>query len=548
MKGRGERKDFACEKKGRFCNAVSGLIQSRRWWKRYFHSGIFVSMSSSASPLGSSPIPIFTDDSVDLLPEAGPQQPSFAQSLFPKKDKPRAVHRRTSSEVSSDGFFLSTSSLDDRSVYSENSAPLFSHLDKFVPLHDQILSLVGEVSVTESEALARSQAFKTIQDLVARYNPAIVAETFGSFSTGLSLSSSDVDIVLMRVSSSCDQQLSTSSADVGCMPAADLESGSSLTLRCDCSNGDEHNSFSSISSALLNESLGASPEVSLRSNVNQWWEIPPPDPEDTEHNLKDSVSAAPRHLLGCTAASSHSPRASEAFSFDDFPAVLQACPRMSNISYINMAKIPIIKVAVSHDVPGLDPISVDITSAVSSSRDCSDPAFQHSGLRVRDFVMSALRDYPNIKPLVIVMKVVLSSRGLSSAYRGGLGSYPLFVIVYYWMRFRCQDDIKLGREEEQGALGRILMEFLKWFASMFPWETSALDWEPAADSEGSCCHFRPLVALRTDLNLTASTFKATVVVLDPLNPGVNVAAVSHPCFLVSFCLISVYRALLHFGG
>ena len=505
-------------------------------------------MSSSASPLCSSPTPIFTDDSVDLLPEAGPQQPSFAQSLSPTKDKSRALHRRTSSEVSSDMSFFPTSNLDDRSVFSEDSAPLFSHLDKFVPLHDQILSLVGEVSVTENEALARSQAVKTIQDLVARCNPAIVAETFGSFSTGLSLSSSNVDIVLVRVSSSCDQQLSTSSSDVGCMPAADLESGSSFLPPCDFSNGDEHNSFNGISLALPNESLDASPEASLRVDVNQWWEIPPPDPEDTEHYLKDSVSAAPRHLLDCTAASSHSPLASEAFSFDDLPAVLQACPRISNISYINMAKIPIIKVVVSHDVPGLDPISVDITSAVSSSRDCSDPAFQHSGLRVRHFVMLALRDYPNIKPVVTVMKVVLSSRGLSSAYRGGLGSYPLFVIVYYWMRFRCQDDIKLGREEEQGALGRILMEFLKWFASMFPWETSALDWEPAADSEGSCCHFRPLVALRTDLNLTASTFKATVVVLDPLNPGVNVAAVSHPCFLVSFCLISVYRALLHFGG
>jgi hypothetical protein len=97
-------------------------------------------------------------------------------------------------------------------------------------------------------------------------------------------------------------------------------------------------------------------------------------------------------------------------------------------------------------------------------------------------------------------------------------------------------------------LGRILMEFLKWFASMFPWETSALDWEPVADSEASCCHFHPVVALRTDLNLTASTFKATVVVLDPLNPGVNAAAVSDPCFFVSFCLNSVCRAPLHFGG
>ena len=127
------------------------------------------------------------------------------------------------------------------------------------------------------------------------------------------------------------------------------------------------------------------------------------------------------------------------------------------------------------------------------------------------------------------MKVVLSKRGLSNPYRGGLGSYPLFIMVYYWTRFRSQsgESIKLGREGEDGSLGRILMEFLKWAASMFPWETSVLDWAPVESPDGHFCPTTtPRGDIKADANLTKSTFNAIVVIMDPLNPGTNVAAVS----------------------
>jgi hypothetical protein len=281
------------------------------------------------------------------------------------------------------------------------------------------------------------------------------------------------------------------------------------------------------------ESGCQTPEPGEMTPPELGWEYPPPDPE-IDLNAEDSVSVASHEPVdgSSNCLPSYPPlHAGASFSFDDVPALLKVCPRISNIRYIKTARIPIIKLLVSHDVPGVDPISVDITSAVKNHLPDASlyPEVLHSGICVREFVKLALRDYPSIKPLVMIMKVVLSKRGLSNPYRGGLGSYPLFIMVYYWTRFRSQsgESIKLGREGEDGSLGRILMEFLKWAASMFPWETSVLDWAPVESPDGHFCPTTtPRGDIKADANLTKSTFNAIVVIMDPLNPGTNVAAVS----------------------
>jgi hypothetical protein len=75
------------------------------------------------------------------------------------------------------------------------------------------------------------------------------------------------------------------------------------------------------------------------------------------------------------------------------------------------------------------------------------------------------------------------------------------------------------------------MEFLKWAASMFPWETSVLDWEHLNDSEGCISQFVPKATPRIDVSVSKAMFTATVVIMDPLNPGANVAAVRATCCL-----------------
>jgi hypothetical protein len=285
----------------------------------------------------------------------------------------------------------------------------------------------------------------------------------------------------------------------------------------------------------LRASDSASPDETDNEQLSQrnWWEIPPPEPEaNLEHDRRASSHLCHRDVE-CLPSDPAFSRGT--FSFDDMAAVLQASHRVLNFSYIKTAKIPIIKLVVDHDVPGVDPISVDVTSAVSGP-DAAHSAVAHSGIRVRDFVKLVLQDYPSIKPVVMLMKVILTKRGLSNPYRGGLGSYPLFIMVYYWSRFRSQsaDSIKLGREGEEGALGRILMEFLKWASSMFPWETSVLDWQPSQHCPDNVGHFLPVASPRVDISPSKAAFNATVVIMDPLNPGSNVAAVRAPSFVCSF--------------
>jgi hypothetical protein len=525
-----------------------------------FFPPIFV-MSSGCSPASVTASPQSTgisQDSVEMSSENSSAETLALSS--PASKMAKMNHRRTRSDVICDFSFVPRSSTfvhgDAASIYStENRAPYrnCSHssqssstaaspprsysdsqfslrnlevVDRFAHLHDQVLSMVAKVSMTECETLARTQVIQTIQHLVASFNPAIAVEPFGSFCTGLSLSTSDVDIVLTRASSTLILQPPTSQA-----PTSHPRSVNFIS-------SDKDNSFGDVCSAPLDETEGhgQSADSAPPPELKNWWEIPPPDPEsEPAHNLECVLSAACCKVSDCTVACPplDAIHAVEAFSLDDVAVVLQSSPRIFNFRYIKTAKIPIIKLVVGHDVPGVDPISVDVTCAVSSPDATSKSVFVHSGIRVRDFVKLALQDYPSIKAVVMLMKVILTKRGLSNPYRGGLGSYPLFIMVYYWSRFRSQsgDSVKLGREGEEGALGRILMEFLKWAASMFPWETSVLDWVPLKDSEGSVSHFIPIATPRDDVSLSKSTFAATVVIMDPLNPGTNVAAVRLPCSL-----------------
>jgi hypothetical protein len=532
-----------------------------------------------------SPDVIPSSDLVEVLSETSTSK-NYGLGCPGSKSRMHTHHRRSKSDVFCDVPVVPKHFRDSASVYStENRSPYrscdlssqssstaaspprsscsyyfrnFAVVDKFAHLHSQVLSFVAKVSVTESGSLARAKVIQTIQDVVRQVDSDIRVEPFGSFCTGLSLNSSDVDVVLTCASHSPSANLSSSRPCLEAHSASRSSSPSSVQ----CKSGFE-------CKALENQDQSAPFEETLEPGVSDfsagesaaqlnWWEIPPPDigheiapelgelstpelgwehpPPESERdsNLEDSVSVVSHETVLCSSALALSDRPlhnGTSFSFDDLPEQLKACPRISNVRYIKTARIPIIKLLVTHDVPGVDAVSVDITSALKYPvPDApSQPALVHSGICVREFVKLALQDYPSIKPLVMIMKVVLSKRGLSNPYRGGLGSYPLFIMVYYWTRFRNQssENIKLGREGEDGALGRILMEFLSWVASMFPWETSVLDWAP---SELQVGHFCPVTTPRLDLTVGADVTKAmlssAVVIMDPLNPGANVAAVS----------------------
>jgi hypothetical protein len=344
-------------------------------------------------------------------------------------------------------------------------------LVKYVQLDSQITSLASRVGLTDSDILARRQVIRTIQVALDRLDASVVAEPFGSFAAGLSLPTSDVDIALIAAS----------------------------------------------------DAVG-------RAHRTNWWELPP---SDVAEHADDHVPVAPPlQRLPCSECFS----AVHHLSIDEVSAALRDSASIFNIFCIKAGAMPKIMLSVSHDVSSVGPISVEITAASFQPNPCA-AASRHPGISVRDFVQAVLRDYPSIRPVFMVLRALLRSRNLADPHLGGLGPYPLFIIIYYWARFRGQssETVKFGRAGEEGELGRMLMEFLKWSASMVPWHRCALDWAPVDASHDVACHFDPIFTARCCAPghaLDASAASAAVVA-DPLNPRVNVAAVSSSLLLAA---------------
>ncbi len=349
----------------------------------------------------------------------------------------------------------------DGCVMDPRCCSLAPGLAKHVLLDSQITLLASRVGLTDSDTLARTQVIRIIQLAVDRLDPTVVVEPFGSFCAGLSLPSSDVDIALIRSS----------------------------------------------------DSVG-------RAHRTNWWELSPSDVEEqAEGHTLVSPSRFRVPIADCVSDMHH-------LSIDEVSAALHESASIFNIFCIKTGAMPKIMLTVSHDVPSVAPISVQITAASFHPNLCAAVS-HHPGISVRNFVQVVLRDYPSIKPVMMVLRAVLHSRNLDDPLLGGLGAYPLFILIYYWARFRAQssETVKFGRAGEEGELGRILMEFLKWSATMVPWDCAALHWAPVDHSHDEECHFDPILTARCHSPGHAIDALAPSVA-DPLNPGINVAAVS----------------------
>ncbi len=74
----------------------------------------------------------------------------------------------------------------------------------------------------------------------------------------------------------------------------------------------------------------------------------------------------------------------------------------------------------------------------------------------REYIKSHVAEHPSLPALFTVTKAVLVVRGLSDVFRGGLGSYSIFMMVVA--------SLKLNAVTDPTDLGRQLLNFL-WFWS-----------------------------------------------------------------------------------
>jgi len=120
------------------------------------------------------------------------------------------------------------------------------------------------------------------------------------------------------------------------------------------------------------------------------------------------------------------------------------------------AKVPIIKCTYKET-----DINVDISF------------FRKNGASAVKTIEKVIESFPEIKYLMLVIKYTLRQRKLNEIYKGGVSSFIIFSLVYYYIsdvRKKTLDDVKKGKKEPQLTLGHLLVGFFNFYGFMFNYE------------------------------------------------------------------------------
>jgi DNA polymerase sigma len=112
----------------------------------------------------------------------------------------------------------------------------------------------------------------------------------------------------------------------------------------------------------------------------------------------------------------------------------------NSIKIIGNTKIPVLKAQTR---PG------SFQSLSSLSLDISFEGPGHRGLESNKLIISLLKTYPSLRPLVLVLKCFLSMKSLCEGFTGGLSSHSLLFLV---VRYLQEIDHKGGPGSAGGGL------------------------------------------------------------------------------------------------
>ena len=130
----------------------------------------------------------------------------------------------------------------------------------------------------------------------------------------------------------------------------------------------------------------------------------------------------------------------------------------NSFSYLEVikAKVPIIKCTYKETN-----INIDISF------------FRKNGFSAVKTIEKIIDSFPEIKPLMLVIKYTLRQRQLNEIYKGGVSSFIIFSLIYYFIadyRKKIIDDIKKGKKETELTLGHLLVDFFDFYGFQFNYE------------------------------------------------------------------------------
>lgn len=88
---------------------------------------------------------------------------------------------------------------------------------------------------------------------------------------------------------------------------------------------------------------------------------------------------------------------------------------------------------------------------------------EHTGHKVIQMVTAYKKEYPVLKPLMLVLKQLLKVNGMNSPRHGGLGSYSLLMLIVGFLQFKQREPYMTNMNIFQNY-GYLLSEFLGFYS------------------------------------------------------------------------------------
>jgi DNA polymerase sigma len=296
-----------------------------------------------------------------------------------------------------------------------------------------------------------------LQGVVSSLWPTSTVEPYGSFSTGLSSASSDIDLLVRNwcdIKSLLNFQQNTTMNDQYPVTPAQTTMGGNL--------------YYSSSMPMHNQVMHPQQQSHHQQRHHQLY---PPQRPISSPPSSSSSSSSSRYQSSSPSPSPSPSSSSSSFSMDtdsrrtsDYLQIEQAFLLqlyqmlsqqrwIETIQIVPQTRVPVIKiktaaVPMSFMDQGYKPIVwIDIT--------LERPTFvrlpRTQPIQTSEFVRRLVRGFPAIKPLALVLKQLLVESGLNESYTGGLCSYGLVLMITHVIRreYERRKERKRRREKRR---------------------------------------------------------------------------------------------------
>ena len=276
--------------------------------------------------------------------------------------------------------------------------------------------------------------------------PGARVEPYGSFATGLTSPSSDVDLLVSRVYT---MYTKSQSPDSGNAPGA--MAMSQMNLNKNSSEQEAARGESVRSIGVVHTSLAPSSSAAEEAQVKHF------------SNPATGVFSDSQEYMHYQQQANTLPFSfeMEAMIYRQFYQVLQLQDWVESCKLIAHSKVPLIKVQTGA-VPmnhGYKPIlSIDITIERPPSHGVPRMKLKHSA----EVVRRLLNRFPAIRPLSLIIKQLLVERGLNEPFSGGLTTYGLVLMIFHVIRKQAEEVDRYNPN-----LGMLLLAFFRYYGNEF---------------------------------------------------------------------------------